>query len=323
MEKTFNSFIHEIQHLRVDSKNGEAAPHKPILLLSIINGIENDWIKNNQIDLSPELIEQFKIYWSKLVENRDVRIALPFYHLRSSKFWKLIPNEGCELWVESKSAMRTISNLKTAVAYAIIDEMLFNFLLKKENRDILKIAILERYFPKFTGVLNDLDEKSHLQDITKQILEETPESYKLKIVELKRQLSEEAFREEVVVRSALFKREVPKIYNFTCCITGLKIDAAFDISMIDACHIIPFSTSYNDTIINGIPLTPTIHRAFDYGLMSIDDNYRILISKQFKESESNFSLKQFENQQIILPDNSKNFPDLKSLNWHRINKFKP
>ena len=93
--------------------------------------------------------------------------------------------------------------------------------------------------------------------------------------------------------------------------------------MIDACHIIPFSNSYNDTIINGIPITPTLHRAFDNGLISIDDNYRVLVSKQFKESQSNFSLKQFENQQIILPDNSKNYPDFKSLNWHRIIKFKP
>ena len=322
MEKSFSTFIHEIQHLRVDSKNGESAPHKPILLLSIINGIENGWIKNNAIELSPELIEQFKIYWSKLVENRDARIALPFYHLRSAKFWTLIPNEGCELWVESKSAMRTISNLKTAVAYAVIDEVLFDFLTKKENRDILKTAIFETYFPKFKGILNDSDGNSHLKDVTNEILEETPESYKLKIIELKKQLSEEAFREEVVVRSALFKREVPKIYNYTCCISGLKIDAAFDISMIDACHIIPFSFSYNDTIINGIPLTPTIHRAFDNGLMSINDNYHVIVSKQFKESKSNFSLKQFENQQIILPDNSKNYPDLKSLNWHRINKFK-
>ncbi|MDR2064942.1 MAG: hypothetical protein LBP85_04455, partial [Prevotellaceae bacterium] len=37
-------------------------------------------------------------------------------------FWKLVANAGCEKWVESKSSMRSFSNLTTAVKYALIDK---------------------------------------------------------------------------------------------------------------------------------------------------------------------------------------------------------
>lgn len=84
----------------------------------------------------------------------------------------------------------------------------------------------------------------------------------------------------------------------------MKVESINSISMIDACHIVPFSESYNDTITNGIPLCPNLHRAFDRGLIGIDDNYRVLISRSWKESQSPYLIKQFEGKQILLPENS-------------------
>jgi putative restriction endonuclease len=69
-------------------------------------------------------------------------IALPFYHLCSEPFWKLIANAGCEKWIESKSSMRSFGNLTTAVKYALIDKELSDLLLIPENRDILKRLIV-------------------------------------------------------------------------------------------------------------------------------------------------------------------------------------
>jgi putative restriction endonuclease len=60
--------------------------------------------------------------------------------------------------------------------------------------------------------------------------------------------------EELFLRGGMFRREVPKIYNNKCCISDMRIDAIVNVSMIDACHIVPFSSSYNDTITNGIAL---------------------------------------------------------------------
>lgn len=45
-----------------------------------------------------------------------------------------------------KSSMRSLGNLTTAVNYALIDRELSDLLLIPQNRDILKISLLDKYF---------------------------------------------------------------------------------------------------------------------------------------------------------------------------------
>jgi len=136
-------------------------------------------------------------------------------------------------------------------------------------------------------------------------------------------MDEEEYEEEVFLRGYVFKQYVPKIYNHTCCITGYRISSFYKISMIDACHIIPFSVSHDDTIGNGLSLCPNIHRAFDRGLITIDENYKIIISNNFEEDHKNpFSIRKFENQQIILPSNNMYIPKKENLLWHNEKVFK-
>lgn len=58
-------FIHAFTHLRRDMKNG-GAPHKPILLLSIIHEYELRRISDNKIFITPELTHSFSVTWNKL-----------------------------------------------------------------------------------------------------------------------------------------------------------------------------------------------------------------------------------------------------------------
>ena len=135
-------YVHCFTHLKRDAKNG-GAPHKPVLLLSVIRLFEKGYITDNKVFIIPELVSAFKAIWSMLVvTNHSPIFALPFYHLSSEPFWRLIPNVGCEKWVESKSSMRSFSNLMTAVNYALIDIELSELLKKQQDRDILKLSIL-------------------------------------------------------------------------------------------------------------------------------------------------------------------------------------
>jgi predicted restriction endonuclease len=47
-----------------------------------------------------------------------------------------------------------------------------------------------------------------------------------------------------------------------------------------SCHILPFSTSYNYSIRNGLALSPTFHHAFDQGLIVVSYKYRVLVHPQ-------------------------------------------
>ncbi|NUM33757.1 MAG: HNH endonuclease, partial [Candidatus Brocadiae bacterium] len=79
--------------------------------------------------------------------------------------------------------------------------------------------------------------------------------------------------------------------------------------------------SFDDTISNGLALCPNLHRAFDRGLISIDDRYQVMVSTKFIEVPSSFSLKQFTGKTIIGPLDAHHQPSLKNLRWHRENTF--
>ena len=83
-------------------------------------------------------------------------------------------------------------------------------------------------------------------------------------------------------------------------------------------EIVPFAESYDDTITNGIALCPNMHRAFDRGLISLDENYKVLMSDMFAENYSSYNLHQFEKKEITLPNNSKYYPSLENLGKHRV-----
>ena len=300
--------------LRRDHKNG-GAPHKPILLISLIQAFQQKIYSSNQIQITPELVGLFKSNWNNLVTtNHQCLFTLPFYHMSSEPFWKLVANVGCEKWIESKSSMRSLGNLTTAVKFALIDNELSELLIQSESRDVLKISILDRYFPETKSNYGN-NGNDDLPNIS--ILNEPSEEYKRKIIELKNQVDENAFQEEVFIRGGLFKREIPKIYNNTCAITGLRIDAITNVSLVDACQIVPFSEGYDDTLTNGIALCPNLHRAFDRGLISISDNYEVLLNKNFVENKSVYNLSQFIGKQILLPVQVEHYPTLENISKHR------
>ena len=96
MDKNIHFYSKAFSRLRVNRSKG-LAPHKPILLLSVIGLIGQGKIKQNQIPLSPELIASFLEYWSQLeTEAYRPDIALPFFHMKSEGFWHLRAKPGFE-----------------------------------------------------------------------------------------------------------------------------------------------------------------------------------------------------------------------------------
>ncbi|MDZ7896576.1 MAG: HNH endonuclease [Arcicella sp.] len=314
-------FIHAFTHLHRSAKNG-GAPHKPVLLLSIIQQYELGIIKNNRIFINPELTHSFSVHWNQLVTtNHKLNFALPFFHLTGEKgnWWKLVPNLGCELWIDNAGSMRSFGNLSAAVAYAEIDLGLFSLLTNKESREILKSILLKEYFQNQTI---ENQEDNYLNDL-KNELNEPKSQYKNNLQNLKKVLDPETYQIEVYNRGTIFRREIVKLYDETCCMSGLRVSATFTITMVDACHIEQFAKTFNNHPTNGIALCPNLHRAFDRGAISVNDNYEIILSKSIKENiESDYSFHKLDGKSIILPSDSQYNPSLEGFAWHRKNVFK-
>ncbi len=101
----------------------------------------------------------------------------------------------------------------------------------------------------------------------------------------------------------------------------MRVETTKNIQMIDACHIVPFRLSNEDNIPNGISLSPNLHRAFDRGLITVNNEYIVRVSPIVKDNDSKWSISQFEGTEIILPSDAKCFPSLESLSWHNKEVF--
>lgn len=320
LDKTLQRYLDRFHKLKIDRAHG-IAPHKPILLISVLQTFKTEFQNSTRIYITPELVALFKTNWNLLVTTKhDCRFALPFYHLTSDKFWKLIPKLGFENILQLSATMRSFSNLNIAVDCAVIEDDLMRLMKDSKCNDILIQFLLDEYFPISKNNFSDSSngQQTLFDDIENKILKEPSEEYRQEIKKLLEQKNDE----EIFLRGSLFKREIPKIYNNTCCISGMRIDATVNVSMIDACHIVPFSVSYDDTITNGIALCPNLHRAFDRGLIGITEDYRITISKSFREDESNYSIHVFAGKQIQLPKQKEYFPMKENFEWHLKNIFK-
>lgn len=117
------------------------------------------------------------------------------------------------------------------------------------------------------------------------------------------------------VNQSFFRSSVLSAYNLTCCITGIKIP-----ELLIASHIIPWKDNNERTNPrNGLCLNALHDKAYDRGLITIDANYNILISKyllDYEKENDNLYFTHFERKQINLPD--KFFPKSEFLEQHYL-----
>lgn len=294
------------------------APHKPVLLLSLVELIEKGLASSNRIYLNADMVATFQENWRLLVNTaHQPDFTQPFYYLQSEKvesqqFWFLQPKLGCQINAHIKSVTR----LAEVLDFGYFSEALYLLLTDPESRNIIKTVLLDTYFPltKFHYIDSKAKGEGYIRDLENYILNEPEQKYRTIQIETE---------EDVFVRGGLFKKFVPKIYNSTCSFTGMRLESTFGHNFIDACHIVPFSVSHDDKVTNGIALCPNLHRAFDRGLVSIDRDYKILISNHVTENENHaYSLKALEGRMIRLPFGDQHFPAQENLEWHRERIFK-
>ena len=328
-DKILAYYRYAFSHLKRDKSKG-AAPHKPILLLSVLHEYAVGRIIDNQIFITPELTRTFSNYWNALVTSgHEKRFALPFYHLHNERgsWWRLQPMPGCEQWLQNAGSMRTFANLSAAVAYTEIDTNLAALLLQPESRQALHQELLTTYFSGQNAPRIDDDSAGYVKGLEDEVANESQAEYKAVIDELKAaaktaktRLDPEKYEIEVYNRGTIFRREIIRLYNETCCVSGLRVAATFSITMVDACHIKPFAVGFDNTLTNGIALCPNLHRAFDRGLLAVDDDYRVIASGAFVENaQSPYSLSQVAGVALLLPPH--HLPSLEAFAWHRQHVF--
>ncbi len=118
------------------------------------------------------------------------------------------------------------------------------------------------------------------------------------------------------VNQEVFRKIILGLYNETCCITGLNIPI-----VNRASHIVRWAGNEKERLdpCNGLCLSATYDAAFDKHLITLDDDYRIIISKEISRYYTNESVKEYflkkEGDKIALP--SSYLPSKEYLKKHR------
>ncbi len=117
----------------------------------------------------------------------------------------------------------------------------------------------------------------------------------------------------------IFSDNVRTIYDNKCCITGISTR-----SILESSHISPWDKDIENrgNERNGLLLSLILHKCFDNGLISIDDQYKVLVSKGIKDKTLYSYLKSYEGKKINLPVRKQYYPDKDLLKKHREITFK-
>jgi putative restriction endonuclease len=118
------------------------------------------------------------------------------------------------------------------------------------------------------------------------------------------------------IRDASFRRQVCQAYDNTCAISGLRMVNGGGKAEAQAAHIWSVAAGGPDVVQNGLALSATVHWLFDRHLISLADDYGLLVSHNRVPGELR-SLFDRQLQRIRLPKNQALWPRPQYIQWHR------
>ena len=121
------------------------------------------------------------------------------------------------------------------------------------------------------------------------------------------------------IKQNFFRRAVLSSYKGRCCMSGLS-----EPKLLIASHIVPWSKDKTNRLnpSNGLCLSAIHDRAFDKGFITLDDDFKVIISSQLKKRDDVFV------QQVLVPLSGKKIdfperfmPSMDFISQHRASIF--
>jgi putative restriction endonuclease len=273
------------------------APHKPLMLLTVIDLIESGDIPDGWVKYDVRLVSRFRDYW-ELVRERQQNapdIPMPFHALGGDKVWERFNADG----------LPSLAKATTRLCH--LDPELFACLQDRDFRRKARETLVSIYFlPREQIMLCDRLGLPVPDTAAIAALQQDAAEYKAS---------------QKKGRDSRFKSDVLGGYYFTCALTGYRLDTDTS-SIVQAAHIHQHSLSGNDDSRNGLALTPDAHWMFDAGLWTAipkGDHFLIqLANGRFTESSPHgHLLASRANEPLHFHDHARLRPDPVHLAWHR------
>ena len=291
-------WLGKLTHLNPATGRGACqgkAPHKPLLLLALIDLAESGELTTRSFTRSPGLVLRFRSYGTIVADRWPTRldIKMPFFHLSTQGFWQPLDVELC--------AAKSPDS-------CIVCEMqpeFFTLMADADFRLKARLVLVTKYFTPverialFEGL--GLQAGSAKGVKTDNVVREAVEAAKSK------------------GRDARFSVRVVAEYRYTCALTGYRCVTDDGAAVVDAAHIEQWARTQNDDITNGLALSKTAHWMFDEGLWSADNDMRVIVNaRRFSENGPEpFRLSSFVGRHLQFDPSAKLRPSVEYLRNHR------
>jgi putative restriction endonuclease len=317
------TYLQMFSKLRTDTGRGRypeityhRAPHKPFLLLSIMDLVAQGRITENLIEAGYELVDTFNTYWAAIMPlGSTTSMAYPFSRLKTDGFWQRIPKPGYDPNVEYN--VKSMSRLREMYVGAKMDDELFGYLCNLETRERLRAVLINTYFvPEIRPLVEkqgkiNYDAYKYSQTLLKMA---EPE------VQYGEGRGEKNFQEQV--RDQGFRKAIVSLYEHRCALCGIRMLTPDGHTVVEAAHIKPWSEGHDDRPTNGLALCRLCHWSFDEGLMSVGVKYEVLVSKRVQiEQNLPGHVLTLRDRQIFTPGENQYWPAQDNFDYHRKKRF--
>lgn len=276
-------------------------PHKPILLLAVLDLMAQGKATPDRIPWSAELRSRFRLYFDRVHKHNDqCTPENPFLYLRQEKWWQpLRLSARGEHPIESTP---TAADALAGTVSARITPPLSSWLIRPEHRLRLRDAIIARYFPQARDRLLPLFQEASV---------------------MRKEPAIESAAEDAAAqkpgRSSGFRRKILEIYDCQCAACGLriKLPQIDDLTFVDAAHLIPFEVGRDDHPSNGIALCKNHHWAMDRFLIAPSPAGVWQVSKTLvaRRSPGEKELLDLQNEPVLKPSEEAFYPAETALIW--------
>lgn len=147
----YNKIEHQLLNLHVKVTFGQHAPHKPILVLSIIDLVESGYVNSRYVPYDSGIERQFLRNWDRYIcinEAFKPNFSVAFWHLGHESFWELDFKDSINYSIKELNERRVYNSRQQMSKYvdgALISEELFSILQDNLTRAKLRVAIIKQY----------------------------------------------------------------------------------------------------------------------------------------------------------------------------------
>lgn len=283
--------LEKIRHVVVWKRGEERAPHKPLLILLALGRVTR-----GEDRLAPYTDIEQKL--RRLLEEfgpprQSVHPEYPFWHLQRDGIWEVIgadslPRASCKRGplASELRAHEILGGFPAEIDQAFREDPL---LVAQAA-----LIVLQHHFP----------ESLHAEILT--------------AVGMSHILLPQPQQEQIVFREAVLDA-----YGHACALCGYDVRMGRATVGLGAAHIRWRQAGGPDDVANGLALCAIHHRAFDRGAVSLDLDYRILVSDRLAGRVGlDEWFRSLAGRQARLPQDGRWLPHRSYLQWHHRNVFR-